>query len=87
MKALLWLVGIAAAGVLLYLATVSRAAVTCEVCMRYAGREHCASAAGATRAEAERQATATACAPLTAGVTDTIECQALVPASVTCTSP
>jgi hypothetical protein len=74
-----------AGGGALYWTTLSHAGVECEVCIRYEGRERCASAAAPSEAEAEQAATMTACGVLAGGVTGAISCQATVPFRRTCT--
>jgi hypothetical protein len=71
----------------LYWTTVSHVGVECELCMRFEGRERCATAAAATRIEAEQAASMTACGVLANGVTAAFKCQATVPRSVRCTNP
>ncbi len=56
---------------------------TYEVCMEYRGRTNCATASGTTREEAIRTATDTACATISAGMTESIQCSRTPPASVT----
>jgi hypothetical protein len=70
----------------LYWATLSHAGVECEVCLRYEGRERCATATGPGEAEAEQAAIMTACGVLAGGVTGAIQCQATPPFSRRCTS-
>lgn len=53
-----------------------------EVCMSFAGRENCAAASGTSREEAVRTATDTACAPITNGMTESIQCSNTPPKSV-----
>jgi hypothetical protein len=57
---------------------------SCEVCMEFRGRRDCRRAVGATEAEALRTALDTACAQLSSGMTDTIECSRTPPQSVDC---
>jgi hypothetical protein len=73
-----------AGGAALYWTTLSHAGVTCEVCIRFEGRERCASAAAPAEEEAEQAATMTACGVLADGVTGAFGCQATVPFSRTC---
>jgi hypothetical protein len=73
-----------AAAAFLYRATLSQVGAECEACVRHGAVEHCAAAAAATRAEAERSAIATACAAVVSGVTATLQCQAQPPASLAC---
>ncbi len=56
---------------------------TYEVCMEFRGRSNCAVASGTTKEEAIRTATDTACATISAGMTDSIQCSRTPPASVT----
>ncbi len=56
---------------------------TYEVCMEFQGRTNCATASGTTKEEAIRTATDTACATISAGMTDSIQCSRTPPASVT----
>jgi len=71
----------------LYWTTLSHVGVECEVCMRFQGRERCATAAAATRTEAEQAASMTACGVLASGVTEAFKCQATVPHSIRCDAP
>ncbi|MCB1019845.1 MAG: hypothetical protein H6509_14100 [Bryobacterales bacterium] len=56
---------------------------TCEVCMTFNGQTQCATASGTTREEAQRTATDTACAPISGGMTESIQCSNTAPDSVT----
>lgn len=67
---------------LVYL-TLGLAQFTCEVCMEYQGRRNCATASGTTREEAVRTASDTACATISAGMTESIQCGNTPPVSVT----
>lgn len=55
---------------------------TCEVCMEFQGRINCATASGTTREEAIRTATDTACATISGGMTESIQCSRTTPASI-----
>jgi len=66
------------------LAVQGSMAVSCEVCVTFAGRSACRTAAGATREEAVRTATDNACAFLASGMTDSIRCTNTPPTSVAC---
>ena len=55
---------------------------SCEVCVTYNGRTNCAKAKGASREEAQRTAQDTACATISAGMTESIQCSNVVPDSV-----
>ena len=68
----------------LVLATQQEAAVECEVCMVYAGREACRKGSGRDEASALRGATSNACAVLASGVTRGMECDRTPPRSVSC---
>ena len=56
---------------------------TYEVCMEFKGRTNCAVASGTTKEEAIRTATDTACATISAGMTESIQCSRTPPASIT----
>lgn len=56
---------------------------TFEVCMEYKGRTNCATASGTTKEEAVRTATDTACATISAGMTESIQCSRTPPSRVT----
>lgn len=70
-------------GVLIY-ATLNQASVTCEACVVYRGRDSCATAKAAAEPEARRSAIATACAVLTSGVTQTLDCERVTPRKLVC---
>lgn len=69
-------------GLLVYL-TLGLAQFTCEVCMEYQGQRNCATASGTTKEEAVRTASDTACATISAGMTESIQCGNTPPVSVT----
>ena len=55
---------------------------TCEVCITFGGQTNCAIASGTTRNEAQRSATSTACASISGGVTQSIQCGNTTPDKV-----
>lgn len=55
---------------------------TCELCMEFQGRTNCATASGTTREEAVRTATDTACATISGGMTESIQCSRTTPTSI-----
>jgi hypothetical protein len=65
-------------------ATLNQMRVTCEVCMEYHGRQACEEAVAVDRSEALMQATTSACAQLSGGVTEGIRCNNLQPLSTNC---
>ena len=69
-------------GVLVY-STIGLNQFTCEVCMEFKGRTNCATASGTTEEEAVRTATDTACATISRGMTESIQCSRTPPVSVT----
>ena len=79
--ALLFALGVL--GVLVY-STMQLGQVSCEVCMTYNGRNRCASASAPSRQEAIRTATDTACAPISSGMTEVIQCGNTPPVSIDC---
>ena len=76
------LFGLTVLGTLVW-STLGLRHVTCEVCMTFNGRTQCAKASGTTREEAQRTATDTACAPISSGMTESIQCSNTTPDSVT----
>ena len=58
--------------------------VSCDLCISYEGRSACRGAAAPKRAEAIQAATITACAAISAGVTDTVACQRSAPSQLRC---
>ena len=73
---------LAVIGMVVYLSMGLRQ-FTYEVCMEYNGRTNCATASGTTKEEAIRTATDTACATISAGMTESIQCSRTPPVSVT----
>ena len=64
--------------------TLSSLTSTCEVCVSFRGREACRTASGATVDEATLHALVTACALVTAGVTEDLDCQRTPPKVLEC---
>lgn len=64
--------------------SMETAVVSCEVCIEFQGKTQCRKASGATREEAVRTATTSACATLTVGMTESIQCEGTRPKSITC---
>ena len=77
---IIFLVIVAAA---IYFSTASLAKYRVEVCMEFKGNTSCAKAAGETKEGALRNATNTACATISSGVTDSIACDQSMPKNVT----
>ena len=75
---------VAGLAVLFFFMTAGTAREECRVCMDYAGRSNCATAAGPTRDAAVETARTTACGPITAGMNDVIACGNRAPTSVQC---
>jgi hypothetical protein len=78
-----WLLGAVFAAALLA-TTLRETRVECEVCLEFGGSSVCRSVAAAERDEAISQATATACAVLSSGVTEGLACQRTRPRSLQC---
>lgn len=68
-------------GFLVYL-TMGQKQHRVKVCVEYNGRENCRVAAGATKEQAQRAATDTACATIASGMTETMSCSHSQPKSV-----
>jgi hypothetical protein len=73
-----------AALVLGYLVTSSfkRQPFRCQVCITFKGRRDCGIGAAQTQMEAERTATATACAQISSGVIESNQCENTPPDSL-----
>lgn len=67
--------------VLLY-STMNLSKARVEVCMTFNGRTDCRTASADTEEHALRTATANACGLLASGVTDSLACEHMPPASV-----
>jgi hypothetical protein len=70
-------------GVLIY-STLDLQQYSCEVCITYQGQTNCSTAAGTTQEEATRTATDVACAPISNGMTESIQCSNTPPNSASC---
>jgi hypothetical protein len=70
--------------VAMVLATRREANVECEVCMDFAGRSECSTSSARDRDAALRGAVSGACALLSSGVTQGLECDRTPPRSVRC---
>jgi hypothetical protein len=81
---LITIVVVAVFGALLFYSTLSAQREECEVCVTFNGRSNCASATGATDAEAARSAQTTACGPIAQGMAESINCGDLIPSRKTC---
>lgn len=64
--------------------TTAETSVECTVCIRYAGAENCATVSGPDEQQTRMQAATTACAPLSSGVTEGMECTRTPPRSARC---
>jgi hypothetical protein len=82
-----WLAGVALGAMFLaalLLATRKETAAECELCIEYRGRTACRTALAADRDAALRSAVSTACAVLSSGVTQGMECDRTPPRMVRC---
>ena len=68
----------------IFYVTRAETSVECEVCIRFGGAENCATVTGPDEQQARMQATSTACAPLSSGVTEGMECSRTIPSRVRC---
>ncbi len=64
--------------------TLSESQVECEVCMEFRGRSICRTVAAAERNQALQMAISNACAFISDGVTEGMQCGRTPPRSVTC---
>jgi len=76
---------LAFAALLLY-STLSVQKAECEVCVSFNGRDNCATARGTDELEATRSAQTTACGPIAAGMSETINCGNVQPTRRRCTT-
>ena len=77
------LFGLAVLGLLIY-STMGLQQYSCEVCVTFEGQTRCSIARAPTSAEATRTATDVACAPISSGMTESIQCSNTPPDSVEC---
>ena len=64
--------------------TMAESGIECEVCMDYRGQSSCQTVSAPDRPLAIQQATATACAILSSGVTAGMQCNATPPSITRC---
>jgi hypothetical protein len=69
----------------LYYVTLAESSVSCTVCLDFGGGQSCKTVAAPDREQAIAQAMSTACASLSAGVTQGMSCMRTRPRSTTCT--
>ena len=81
-----WLIGAAFAAALVW-STLAQSGVECEACVEYGGTSLCRSVRASDADEAARQAQANACATLSRGVTQGLECDRTPPRSLRCSEP
>lgn len=82
----------ALAGIILVLAffgyllwsTLASQRSECHICVAYKGRQNCATASAASKAEATRNAQTTACGILVSGMNDAIACGNSTPITAEC---
>jgi hypothetical protein len=77
------LLGVAFLAALVFV-TRSQSAVECELCVDFGGRTACRTASAEDRDAAQRAAASAACAVLSSGVTQGLECDRTPPRSVRC---
>ncbi len=81
-KAVLVVLGLAAFFGLLAYMTADLKRERVQVCMSHRGAQNCATVSAATRDQALRTAMENACATISAGMTDSRECETTPPVSV-----
>ena len=81
-----WGLGAAFAAALVW-STCQQAGVECEACIDFHGESLCRSVRASDADEAARQAQATACATLSRGVTQGLECDRTPARSLRCSEP
>ncbi|MDA1314386.1 MAG: hypothetical protein O2968_13685 [Acidobacteria bacterium] len=70
-------------GVLIY-STLGLSQYSCAVCVTYEGRQNCSTSSAPTEKDAIRTATDVACAPISSGMTESIQCSNTPPDSIDC---
>ncbi len=81
-----WMLGAAFLTALLW-STLAQSGSECEVCLAYGGETVCRTVAADDPETASQQAIASACAILSRGVTQGLECQRTPPRSLRCDEP
>lgn len=76
-------IGIVFVGAVIWSA-LSESAARCEICVEYKGRSACSIASAADVDQAQAQAQSGACAQVTGGVTEVLECAGIVPSVQRC---
>mgnify|MGYP003577002899 CR=1 FL=1 len=84
MQKLLTLLGVVGFLALVIWQLTDHRQVDCNVCMEFKGQTHCALGSAPTREEAIRSGQTPACSMLASGVTESFQCSATPPISVTC---
>ena len=84
---LLVILGLVAFGAILVYLTLGLRRHRVEVCITFHGNTNCRTAAGSSREEALRTATANACAQLASGMTDSMACEGTPPTSIRWLNP
>ena len=77
------LFGIAVLGMLIY-STMGLQQYTCKVCKTYRGQTNCSTARAPTREEATRTASDVACAIISSGMTESLQCSNTISDSTEC---
>ena len=75
--------GLVVLGVLIY-STVGLSQYSCAVCITYNRQQNCSTSSAPTEEEAVRTATDVACAPISSGMTESIQCTNTPPDSIDC---
>ncbi len=70
-------------GVLIY-SSMGLSSYSCEVCITFQGRNNCSTASAPTEEEAIRTASDVACAPISSGMTESIQCGNTSPSKIEC---
>jgi hypothetical protein len=81
-----WLLGAVFLAALVW-STLAQSSAECEVCLDYRGSSVCRTVAAADADAATQQAVSNACAILSQGVTEGLECQRTPPRSLRCSEP
>jgi hypothetical protein len=71
-------------GAILVVGTLRSQRASCEVCVTFNGQTRCATASAESEREARRSAQSTACGPMTRGMDEIRQCDAVPPDRATC---
>jgi hypothetical protein len=78
------IVSVAALVAILVYGSMGTVQAECELCVEYNGRTECRRGSGADQEEAQQAAQKAACAVMSAGMAESVNCQRVLPTNVRC---